>query len=83
MATDLTQKPASRIVDLTGLPESVVQKVTEFIEEARQQQTKDASTASRLPSVVGMFDHLGIKTPTVGELDEARREMWANFPRNI
>ena len=83
MATDLTQKPAPRVVDLTGLPEPVVQKVTELVEAARQKQAEEAAAAGGRQSVIGMFEHLGIKTPTLEEFEEARRETWANFPRDF
>lgn len=39
MATDLTPNPAPQIVDLTGLPESVVQEVKRLVQEARERQT--------------------------------------------
>ena len=35
------------------------------------------------PSVIGMFARVGVRTPGLEVFEEARREMWANFPREF
>lgn len=39
-----------------------------------------AATSRRRPPLYGRFAHLG-PAPSAEEIDEARREAWANFPR--
>ena len=46
MATDLTHTPNPRTLDLTGLPEPVIQAVTWLVQEARERQARDAGTAN-------------------------------------
>ena len=48
MATDLTHHQSPQMVDLTGLPEPVVQQVKQLVEEARQQQA--STTPLRSPN---------------------------------
>ena len=81
----LTQHSTPRVVDLTGLPEPVAHGICVLVEALRQEH--DGNTASdpiseRKP-IIGMFAHLGIKTLSLAEFQEARREMWANFPREF
>ena len=87
MNTDHTTSVATQTVDLTGLPESVVQQVMQLVQQARQKQAEEAENLPKpgdgQPGIIGMFAHLGIKTPTLEEFEEARREMWANFPREF
>ena len=52
-------------------------KVAEFVE------TLIANKPQRtLKNPMGMFDHLGLDMP-LDMFQEARREMWANFPRDF
>lgn len=68
-------------IDLTGLPEPVVREVQRIVQEARQKQAEAAATGER-PPLMGRFAHLGWSFPKE-EIDEAQREMWANFPREF
>ena len=84
MNTDHTTSVATRTVDLTGLPESVVQQVMQLVQQARQKQAEEAAgTTGKRKPLIGRLAHLGLKTPSLEEFEEARREMWANFPREF
>ena len=82
MASELTNTEDATSVDLTGLPEPVVQQVKKLVQEARQKQALEPLPAER-PPLMGRFEHLGLKMPSLEEFEEARREMWANFPRDF
>jgi hypothetical protein len=76
---------APLIIDLTGLPERVVRQVRQLVEEARRGQTEqepDKDGGEKRSPLFGRYAHLGI-TITKEDLDEARREAWANFPREF
>jgi hypothetical protein len=62
---------------LRALPVEKQQEVLDFAEFLRQK------SAERRPrrSLKGLCADLGIHI-TAEEIDEARREMWANFPRD-
>ncbi|MBX9622577.1 MAG: hypothetical protein K2X82_02070 [Gemmataceae bacterium] len=85
MATDLTLSPPPRTLDLTGLPEPVIEQVTRIVREAREKQTGEVTPSAEgaRPPLRGRLAHLGLKTPTLEEFEEARREMWASFPRDL
>ena len=82
-----TQSSTSLVVDLTGLPGLVVQQVHQLVKQARliqaTQSANYSSSEKRNQGVIGMFAHLGVQTPTLEEFDDARRETWANFPREF
>jgi hypothetical protein len=84
MGNEAIHEP-STCVDLTGLPEPVQQQVRQIVREARRKQADEAAkrTAGQLPGVIGLFAHLGIATPSLDEFADARRELAANFPRDI
>ena len=79
-------EPHPITIDLTGLPEPVVREVQRIVREAREQQFGPAATApagpERRPPLRGRFAHFGWTFPKE-EIDEAQREMWANFPRDF
>lgn len=64
--------PGQILMKLSGLPDEQQRKVLEFIE------TLEASPTSSRSSLYGLFR--GTET-TEEDIDEARREMWGNFPR--
>jgi hypothetical protein len=47
MATDITHKPTAKMVDLTGVPEPVVEPVQKLVQQARQKQAEDAKASVR------------------------------------
>jgi len=68
---------SSVLLNLQLLSPEDQKKVAEFVE------TLAAATPRRpRKSPVGMFAHLGIDIPPE-VIDEARREAWANFPREF
>lgn len=81
MTSDLTHASTPTTLDLTGLPQPVVEQVTRLVREAREKQAAVATPPRR--SVIGMFAHLGVQTPSLDEFQEARREAWTNFPREF
>lgn len=78
MATDMT--PTT--IDLTGLPEPVVREVRRIVQEDRRKQAEEAEATGERPPLRGRFAHFGWSFPKE-EIDEAQREMWANFPREF
>jgi hypothetical protein len=77
--------PASLTIDLTGLPERVVRQVREIVEEARREQAKhvpEQEGKAERPSLFGRYAQPGIPL-TQEEFKKARREAWANFPREL
>lgn len=69
------------------IEEAVLEKLRQLPQD-KQQETLDfveflqRKTSSQLPrrSLEGIWEGLGISI-SKEEIDEARREMWANFPR--
>jgi hypothetical protein len=61
---------------LRVLPQDKQQEVLDFARFLAQKQT----VKRPLRSVKGLCAHLGVSI-TAEEIDDARREMWGNFPR--
>jgi hypothetical protein len=59
------------------LPSEKQRKVLDFVEALRRQHR----TQKRLRSPRGLLADLGVDI-SAEDIDEARREMWGNFPRN-
>ena len=62
-------------IDVTGLPEPVVQSIRELVDSLLQH-------ANPRPPLMGRFAYLGYSFPKE-MIDEGQREMWANFPREF
>ena len=81
ISNETTPSPSSVILDLSGLPEPVVQRIKRLVESLRE------GTASRGPSrgsgqpppLRGRFAELKLSI-TKEDLDEAQREAWHDFP---
>lgn len=82
MATELSHGVKPQLLDLTGLPEPVVQDIKQLVQTLRERLAAAPPTADRQP-LIGRLAHLGLKTPSLEEFKEARREAWANFPRDF
>ena len=84
MATDITNPPASTIVNLAGLPEPVVQSIKQLVESLREELPKEdqPNATPPRPSLIGRFADLKHSFPKE-DIDEAQREAWANFPRDF
>ncbi len=76
-----TTYPLPSTVDLTGLPEPFAREVVRLIAEERRRQAAAGPPPTERQSIIGMFAHLGLPTPTLEEFQQARREMWADCLR--
>ena len=84
MATDLPPVPDSTI-DVSGLPEPVVRVVRDLVDTLRSNlggPTAAGMGGARKP-LGGRLAHLNLKVPNLDEFQQARRETWANFPRDL
>ena len=63
---------------LRALPEAKQLEVLDFTEFLENRERKPTP----LKSIVGLCADMGIHI-SAEEIDEARREMWGNFPREI
>jgi hypothetical protein len=66
------------IAKLQGLSPEDLQKVLQFVETL----SPSMSAAPERKSLRGLFAHRGIDI-TAEDIAEARKEAWANFPRDI
>lgn len=77
-------------VDLSGLPSDALVQVMKIIDEAERMKAKAAGIpvvepdeTGRFP-LAGRYQHLKAGASFTQEMfDEARREAWANFPREF
>ena len=72
---------ASSTIDLTGLPEQVAQSIKLLVDSIRERLPSGEPTPQRLP-LRGRFADLRLSIPAA-HIEEARREAWANFPRDF
>jgi hypothetical protein len=82
MATNLNTATDVMNVDLSGLPEPVVQGIRLFVQtlrESLQQQESTSLPGKRLP-LRGRFANLNLSIPKE-DIDDAQRETWSGFPR--
>jgi hypothetical protein len=66
------------IAKLQGLSPEDLKKVLHFVETL----APTPPTARQGPSLRGRFAHLGVHI-SAHDIGEARKEAWANFPRDI
>jgi hypothetical protein len=81
MVTELTGSTDAMKVDLSGLPEPVVQGIRSFVQTLRESLLSKESpllSGERIP-LRGRFANLNLSIPKE-DLDEAQRETWASFP---
>jgi hypothetical protein len=84
MATEISPTPRTHTIDLTGLPEPVIQGIRQIVDTFRETMTSRETPArpvERLP-LRGRFAEANVTIPKE-IIDEARREAWANFPREF
>lgn len=84
MATTRNRQLKSTTVNLSGLPEPVVEQVLRLVHDAREKLAEEAGgpTANARPPLRGRFEHLGYSIPKE-VIDEAQREAWAGLPRDF
>ena len=83
MSSELTNSPTSS-VDLSGLPEPVAQSIIRLVDSIRERlppRGKLEALPAR-PPLRGRLADLKLSIPKE-DIDEARREAWANFPRDF
>jgi hypothetical protein len=81
MAPEL--KSDTTTIDVSGLPEAVVRDIRQLVETLRNGTTTPRPVAAERKSLMGVLAGKGLRIPTPEELEELRREMWANFPREL
>jgi hypothetical protein len=73
-------------IDLTGLPDEVVQQVVRIVDEARRAEAKPAGApgvspdGGGRPSDIGRFAHLGLSFPPE-VFEENKREIMETFEK--
>ena len=84
MGSEVTPTADSTILDLTGLPEPVVKSIKQLVESLREGVGSQGHVGamSQPASLRGRFADLRLSIPK-GDLDEAQREAWQNFPREF
>jgi hypothetical protein len=73
----MTQLQQDVIAKIQDLPPEDLEKVLHFVEKLTP-----TPAAPQRRSLRGRFAHLGVHI-TAHDIDEARKEAWANFPRDI
>jgi hypothetical protein len=69
-------------VDLTGLPEPIAEDIIRLVSNLRRKFCHSESRTSERKPLLGRFADLKISIPKEA-IDEAQREAWAGFPRDL
>lgn len=73
-------------IDVTGLPEPVIADLRRLVETLRGRPARPPEPTLPPPTrrpLIGCLEGQGLRIPTLEEIAEVRREMWANFPREF
>jgi hypothetical protein len=83
MSHELPNAPGSVTIDVSGLPEPVVQSIQQLVDSLREEMPREESKAGpqRQP-LRGRFADLKLSL-SKEDLDAAQREAWAKFPREF
>ena len=71
------------MIDASGLPEPVIRDIRQLVETLRSRhaaQNPAPPDGERKP-LRGCLAGQGLKIPTLQEIEDVRREMWSDFPR--
>ena len=82
MKTETAPAAETTTLDLTGLPAPVIECIKQLVASIRNGTATPVVAATERHPLRGRFSHLGYSFPKE-EIDEAQREMWANFPREF
>lgn len=83
MATEFTPISSTEILDLTGLPEPVIQGIKQIVETLRRSPLgRESPTASARAPLKGRFANLNLSIPKE-HIDAAQQEAWSGFPREF
>jgi antitoxin (DNA-binding transcriptional repressor) of toxin-antitoxin stability system len=77
--------PKQYIVDETGQPVAVIVPIDEYEALVQEQPTPDEhqTETPKRKSPYGALKHLGGPVPSAEEIDEARRELWSVWDREV
>jgi len=71
------------------LPEAILERLSQLSQEDQKRVLEfverlpvEAKTGHKIKNPWGLFSDRGIRL-SAEEIDEARREMWSNFPREL
>ena len=67
-------------IDVTGLSEPMVQSIQQLVAILRSNGPQVGSPRRPLR---GRLAGMNLTIPTAADVEELRREMWANFPRDL
>lgn len=79
----MVSTPPPLTIDVSGLPGPVVESIRRLVESLRAAQPGATRPEVATRSIIGLFADQGVPTPSLEEFQDARREMWANFPREF
>lgn len=83
MANELEETPPGNSIDVSGLPEPVVQSIKQLVNSLREEMVSEPPPASaKRPPLRGRFAHLNLSIPKE-DIDAAQREAWSGFPREF
>lgn len=75
MSSNLIEKIVAKVAEL---PDEQQQAALEYIESLEREAGKQATHQRK--SLMGAFAHMKLNV-TTEDIEEVRREMWRNFPR--
>jgi hypothetical protein len=83
MANELEETPPGNSIDVTGLPEPVVQSIKQLVKSLREEIVSEPPPSpAKGPPFRGRFAHLNLSIPNE-DIDAAQREAWSGFPREL
>ena len=82
MSHELPNSPSSATIDVSGLPEPVVQSIKQLVDSLREEMPREPKSTPQRPPLRGRFADLKLSIPKE-DIDAARREAWAKFPREF
>jgi hypothetical protein len=78
----MTAIPSPSVVDLTGLPEPIVQDIYRLVHSLRLSLSPEISPRAEKLPLRGRFSNQNLSIPKE-HINEAQREAWSNFPRDF
>jgi hypothetical protein len=85
MATLPTQDRRAITLDVSGLPEPIIESIRQLVDSVRSRLGATGTAAAMIErqSLRGCLAGQGLRIPTLQEVDDLRREMWSSFPREL
>lgn len=83
MANEILTPAVPILLDLSGLPAPVAQRICQLVESLKMNGTIESPIVqSERKSLAGVYDHLGISI-SHDEFKVLQREAWSTFPREL